>query len=150
MFNFLGIELNIVAMQMRLPASKLDELRTKIQTNLLTTTITLQDLQSITRLLNFKCQVFAPGRAFLRTLIDATVGVKQAKSKITVTSWMKLDLEIWQDFLNQYNGITLFPSRLWVSNDTIQLFTDSAGGRSGGFGIFSQQMGFWKVEGKIR
>lgn len=134
--TFLGIELDTVAMQMRLPASKLDELRTKVQTTILTPTITLQDLQSIIGLLNFACQVVAPGRAFIRRLIDATVGVKQAKSKITVTSWMKLDLEMWLDFLNQYNGITLFPSRLWVSNDTIQFFTDSAGGRSGGFGIF--------------
>lgn len=133
---FLGIELDTVAMQMRLPASKLDELRTKVQTTLLTPTITLQDLQSIIGLLNFACQVVAPGRAFIRRLIDATVGVKQAKSKITVFSWMKLDLEMWLDFLNQYNGITLFPGMLWVSNDTIQLFTDSAGGRSGGFGIF--------------
>lgn len=44
-----------------------------------------------------------------------------------------------QCFLNQYNGITFFRSRLWVSNDTIQLFTDSAEGMSrggGGFGIF--------------
>lgn len=105
-------------------------------------------------LLNFACQVVVLGWAFIRRLIDATVGVRQAKSKITVTSWMKLDLEMCLDFLIKYNGITFFPSRLWVSNHTIQLFTDSAGGRSGGFGIFfPQQMGFWKVAasmGKIR
>ena len=74
----------------------------------------------------------ASGRAFIRSLINATIGVKRPKHKITVTSGMRLDLE----FLNHFNGITLFPERLWVSNDTFQFFTDSAGGRSGGFGIF--------------
>ena len=33
---------------------------------------------------------------------------------------MRLDLVTWLEFLNHYNGITLFPERLWVSNDTLQ------------------------------
>ena len=45
---------------------------------------------------------------------------------------MRLDLE----FLNHFNGITRFPERLWVSNDTLQFITDSAGGRSGGLSIY--------------
>ena len=49
---------------------------------------------------------------------------------------MGLDLDTWLEFLNHYNGITLFPERLSVSSDTLLFFTDSAGGRSGGFGIF--------------
>ena len=49
---------------------------------------------------------------------------------------MRLDLVTWLEFLNHYNGKTLFPERLWVSNDTLQFFTDSAGGRSGGLVYF--------------
>lgn len=68
-------------MQMRLPKDKLTDLRTGIQNSLLAKTITLQDLQSIIGFLNFACQVVAPGRAFIRRLIDATKGVKKAKHK---------------------------------------------------------------------
>lgn len=100
MLNFLGIELDTVAMQMRLLVSKLHELRTKIQTTLLTPTFTLQNLQSIIGLLDFACQAVALSWTFMCRLIDATVGVKRAKSKITVTPWMKLDLEMWLHFLN--------------------------------------------------
>ena len=59
---------------------------------------------------------------------------------------MRLDFVTWLEFLNHYNGITLFPERLWVSNDTLQFFfTDGAGGRSGFFGIlFNNKWAFGK------
>jgi nitrogen regulatory protein PII-like uncharacterized protein len=39
-------------------------------------------------------------------------------------------------FLSQYNGITVMLDTLWSSNDSIELFTDSVGGRIKGFGIY--------------
>ena len=134
--TFLGIEFDTVGMTMRLPQDKLTELQRRIHETLHTSKTTLRDLQSIIGLLNFASQVVASGRAFIRRLIAATIGVKRPKHKIRVTSGMRLDLVTWLEFLNHYNGITLFPERLWVSSDTLQFFTDSAGGRSGGFGIF--------------
>jgi hypothetical protein len=41
-------------------------------------------------------------------------------------------------FLSQYNGITVMLDTLWSSNDSIELFTDSVGGRIKGFGIYFQ------------
>ena len=58
----------------------------------------------------------APGRAFMRRLIDATIGIKHAKFKIRVSTSMRLDLEMWLRFLDNYNGVTLLPERLWVAN----------------------------------
>ena len=58
---------------------------------------------------------------------------------------MRLDFVTWLEFLNHYNGITLFPERLWVSNDTLQFFFLQmvlAAGR-GFWYIISQQVGFW-------
>ena len=37
--------------------------------------VTLKEVQSLNGLLNFACSVIRPGRAFLRRLIDLTVGV---------------------------------------------------------------------------
>ena len=126
--TFLGIQLDTLSMQMRLPQDKLTELRTQIQHSLVVKKFTLQELQFIIGSLNFVCQVVAPGRAFLRRLIDATIGIKHAKFKIRVSTSMRLDLEMWLRFLDNYNGVTLFPERLWVANDSIQFYTDSSGG----------------------
>ena len=49
---------------------------------------------------------------------------------------MKADLEVWLDFLKQYNGVTVITDNVWVSNEKLELFTDSAGGSKGGYGIY--------------
>ena len=41
---------------------------------------------------------------------------------------------MWKTFLINYNGVTYFQANYWVSNENIQLFTDSAG--SVGFGLY--------------
>ena len=51
---------------------------------------------------------------------------------------MREDIKVWQSFLSQYNGITVMLDTLWSSNDSIELFTDSAGGRNKGFDIYFQ------------
>ena len=75
--TFLGIEFDTVGMTMRLPQDKLTELQRRIHETLHTSKTTLRDLQSIIGLLNFASQVVASGRAFIRRLIDATIGVKR-------------------------------------------------------------------------
>ena len=39
--------------------------------------VTLRELQSLIGLLNFACLVVVPGTAFLRRLINLTIGVKR-------------------------------------------------------------------------
>jgi hypothetical protein len=46
---------------------------------------------------------------------------------------MREDLKVWLSFLSDYNGITVMLDNVWTSNETICLFTDSAGGRDKGF-----------------
>ena len=53
----------------------------------------------------------------MRRLIDDTIGIKHAKFKIRVSTSMRLDSEMWLPSLDNYNGVTLFPERLWVAND---------------------------------
>jgi hypothetical protein len=136
--TFFGVGLDTVEMQMRLPQAKLIELQNQLRATLQVKKLTLHELQSIIGFLNFVCQVVSPGRAFIRRLIDATVGIRKARHKIRVTSSMRLDFEMWLEFLDRYNGVTLFLERFWVNNATLQFFTYSSGGPSGGFGIFFQ------------
>ena len=107
---------------MGLPQDKLTELQRRTQEISHTSKTTFRDLQSIIGLLNFASQVVESDRAFIRRLIDATIGVKRPKHKIRETSGMRQDLVTLLEFLNHYNGTSLFPERLWVSNDTLQFF----------------------------
>ena len=73
--KFLGLEVDTVAMEVRLPDDKLNDLKTCVQNtiNRKGKKITLRELQSLIGKLNFACRAIAPGRAFLRRLIDATI-----------------------------------------------------------------------------
>lgn len=138
---FLGVEFDSMLMIMRLPVDKLIELKSKIRLVIQAKKVTLKEMQSLLGSLNFACRVIAPGRAFCRRLIDSTVGVKRPHHKIRVSKNMKKDLALWLQFLESYNGVTLITDPAWVTNDTLQLFTDSAGGSLGGFGIYFK--GHW-------
>ena len=74
---FAGIELDTVLMEARLPKEKLDKCRELLSAFLRRRKVTLQEIQSLTGLLNFACTVVVPGRAFLRRLIDLTIGVQK-------------------------------------------------------------------------
>lgn len=72
-----GIEVDFIDMMSRLPPDKLDKCRTLVYKFSRRKKVTLQELQSLIGVLNFACLVVVPGRAFLRRLIDLTIGVKK-------------------------------------------------------------------------
>ena len=132
--SFLGLEIDTDDMTVRIPQEKVAEIITKINGLMLQKKTTLRDLQSLIGSLNFVCRAIKPGRPFIRRLIDATRGVSKPNFRIRVTREMKSDLNMWLVFFDQFNGISVFNDKLWVSNAHIQLFTDSLGKRRNGFG----------------
>jgi hypothetical protein len=92
---------------MRLPQDKIIELTNRLKTCLDAKKVSLRDLQSLLGLLNFACQVVAPGRAFSRRLINATCKVAKPHHRIRVSQEMREDLKVWLSFLSDYNGITV-------------------------------------------
>ncbi|XP_062599327.1 uncharacterized protein LOC134260800 [Saccostrea cucullata] len=122
-------------MTMSLPTDKINKLQENINTVLQAKKVTLKQMQSLLGLLNFACRVVAPGRAFCRRLINSTLGIKKQHHKIRITQNIKLDLIVWTTFLKDFNGVSVINTPL-VDSHTVQLFTDSAGGERGGFGIY--------------
>lgn len=102
-------------------------------------------LQSLIGLLNFAYKTVAPGRAFCRRLIDATIGIKKPHHFIRVNRGMREDLAVWQQFLDQYNGVTVISSVMWTSDYSLHWFTDRAGGPLGVPDILLQPLGSWQV-----
>ncbi|KAI8515695.1 hypothetical protein Bbelb_065080 [Branchiostoma belcheri] len=70
--SFLGIELDTIAMEARLPLDKLYRCKNAVQEFIQRSSASLKEIQSLVGLLNHVCQVVSPGRAFLRRLIDLT------------------------------------------------------------------------------
>ena len=125
---FLGITLDTVQMEARLPENMLQKARELLCNFLGRNKVTLRKLQSLIGVLNFACSVVVPGRAFLRRLIDLTVGVSRPYHYIRLTRQVKLDMQIWQEFLVDFNGKAFFIDERFVSGDYLELYTDASGG----------------------
>ena len=89
--------------------------------------VTLQEIQSLTGLLNFACTVVVPGRAFLRRLIDLTIGVRKPHFLIRLSKDVKEDLLVWQSFLSGFNGRSFFLADQWKNSNQLELYTDASG-----------------------
>ena len=144
---FMGIELDSLLFEARLPQDKLQKCRALIREFLNQKSVTLRSLQSLIGVLNFACSVIVPGRTFLRRLIDLTIGVKQPYHHIKIKSEVKLDLTTWLEFLDNHNGISMFIDECWASSDKLRLYTDASGSIGyGGFLNTSWFYGKWPVQ----
>ena len=125
--SFAGIELDSVLMEARLPPDKLIKCQDLISGFLRRRKVTLREIQSLTVVLNFACTVVVPGRAFLRRLIDLTIGIRHLHFLIRLTREIKEDLKVWQQFLSGFNGRSFFLSVDWANSHHLKLYTDASG-----------------------
>lgn len=138
---FLGLELDTVHMTVRIPEQKIQEVIQKITEVLSHRKNTLKKMQSLIGSLGFCCRAIPMGRPFSRRLIDSICGLTKPFHRVRLKRTLRLDLNMWLAFLRDFNGLSLFHDKFWVSNEDVQLFTDSAGGEQLGFGIYFQ--GHW-------
>ena len=130
--QFAGITLDSVKQEARLPEDKLQKCRTLLESFRKRRKVTLRELQSVIGLLNFTCSVIVPGRAFLRRMIDLTVGVRCPHHHIRLTKESRQDIEVWLRFLESFNGRSFFLDERWENSSSLELFTDAAGSKGYG------------------
>lgn len=138
---FLGLELDSNKMTVKIPLEKIQEVVIKIKDILSHQKSTLKKVQSLIGSLNFCCRAIVIGRPFSRRLINSICGLSKPHYHIRIKKEIRRDLEMWLLFLQNFNGISVFHDAFWVSNEDVQLFSDSAGGEGLGFGVFYQ--GHW-------
>jgi hypothetical protein len=140
---FLGVELDSIKMMARLPLDKLMRYTKNVEDNLGKEKITLRDLRSLIGQLQFATLVVCPGRAFLRRLINLTIGHKVPQYFIRLTKVAKLDLVMWHKFLSGYNGKTFMYPPHEADSDLIHLYTDAS--KHGFGGTYGSQwiQGIW-------
>ena len=142
--TFLGILIDTVKLEMRLPEEKLATLRTLLQQWHTVKKTTKRNLLSLIGSLSFAAKVIPAGRIFIRRLIDLSMSVKKLHHHIKLNSSTRADIKWWLDFLPSWNGTGLMLRTEWDDAADINLCTDTAG--SLGFGAYFQRawiMGKW-------
>lgn len=90
--TFLGIELDTMKMQARLPQEKVDKIKLALHSIKHRKKVSLRELQSLIGLLNYACCVVVPGRAFLRRLINLTKGKSRPHHYIRLNKQARFDI----------------------------------------------------------
>jgi hypothetical protein len=141
---FLGIELDTVAMEARLDASRLAELRALCLAWQSKGAASAIELQSLAGKLNFACSVVRPGRIFIRHILQRIRAIAQMRSERTGRPLPRIaqvslppevheDVSWWAEFLPRWNGKSLLYDRAWEDAPSIQLVTDACGVGYGGY-----------------
>lgn len=139
--RFLGIEIDSVLMECRLPADKLSDLKLVVCRARGVKKLRLRELQSLLGKLQFACRIIPMGRVFCRRLAMASAGVTIPTHFVRLPVAVREDLSIWSVFLEQFNGRALMMEGP-VTNEELELSTDASG--SVGFGAYFQ--GSWCAE----
>jgi len=147
--TFLGIEIDTVAGQLRLPQDKLVRLQASILQWMQPHDRTVpkrsgkkRDLLSLIGLLHHATKVVRPGRAFVQNLIDAAASVPALDHHVHLSPAAKADLCWWHSFLPMWNGVSVLPPE----SPGFTLVSDASG--SWGCGALSESRWFqlpWPV-----
>ena len=106
---FLGIELDSMSMQIRLPDEKLCNLKTLIAKWSWKSSATKKEVQSLVGHFQHAATVVKPGRTFLRHLIDLAASVKAQHHRVHLRSRAMSDMHWWKMFLVRWNGCSVIP-----------------------------------------
>ncbi len=123
----MGILLDTVKMQARLPPDKIEKLYAIFEEFQHRRSCTLKELQSLIGTLNFACKVVPPGRPFIQRMIALTRNVSKQHHHIKLTAGFFHDQKMWREFISHWNGANFFLSSRWHDSDTLDLHTDDSG-----------------------
>lgn len=135
---FLGLEIDTVALMVRVPVQKRVELVSLLQKFIDRKPITIKQLQSSLSMLNFATKAIAPGRAFVRRMHNATIDIINPHHFIRLKQEMKDDMHLLLNVLQDFNGKVYFSELEWSSYLILDLFTDNAGAQDLGCGAYFQ------------
>lgn len=123
--EYLGIELDSVKMEARLPEEKTNRIYGLIKDMSQRRSCTKRELLSLLGHLNFAARVIPAGRSFVSYLLQLAHSVEKLHHHVNITSECRKDLDMWAQFLAQWNGISFFLDKTVLAQD-IELYTDAS------------------------
>ena len=124
--GFLGMEIDTMAMQVRLPADKLQRLRELTQSWAGRKAGKKRELLSLLGVLNHACKAVWQGRSFLRRLIDLASSVRKLDHFVCLNASAQSDICWWHHFAESWNGISML-TELKYSHPDVTLTSDASG-----------------------
>ena len=124
--SFLGIEVDTVTLQLRLPQEKVLKLCEKLQSCIHSRSLTKRDLQSLVGMLQLATKVVRPGRPFLHCLYAMQQIVKLPLHHIRLNAPARADILWWYFIMDRWNGISILWSLKRQSAD-LSVFSDASG-----------------------
>ena len=109
---YLGLEIDCVKQEIRVPVHKVQALRIQIQAILERRKLSLKAIQSLVGSLNFVCRAITPGRAFTRRLIALSRGLRKPHHKVRISAGQNSTYWCGLTFSTILWGIAFPPSRL--------------------------------------
>ena len=125
--TFLGIEMDSIAMELRLPQKKISELKGLIRCWLGRRSCVKRELQSLVGKLQHACKVVRPGRSFLRRMFELLAGVHKDHHHIRLNTSFRSDLVWWDTFLEAWNGKSILRRPFDDAVEDVSLFSDASG-----------------------
>ena len=125
---FLGILFDTVNMTIRLDDERLAAMHAELTLWNERTSASREELQSLIGVLSFAAKVVAPGRTFLRRMIDHMKSLPQDSDSTTqhaLSNTFDLDLQWWRKFLTQWNGVCIVPDVQWSHAHALFIYTDA-------------------------
>ena len=121
--EYLGIILDSIRMEARLPTEKVSRITEFIEVFLKRKSCTKRELLSLLGHLNYACKVIYPGRAFVSYLIRLSCSVKELHHHIKLSNECCLDLQMWHMFLQTWNGVSFFLDYKETTADELRFYT---------------------------
>jgi hypothetical protein len=134
--QYLGIELDTLTMEARLPPEKVQRIISVLKHFLTLKRCTKQQLLSLLGHLSFAAKVVIGGRTFVARLIELSTCIKGLHDFINISQESKEDVWMWLTLLTNWNGVSVFHDNEFITNNDLALYTDSSS--SVGFGAFNQ------------
>ena len=132
--TFLGITIDTLANELRLPPDKLTRLRSLLAEWGDRKVCNQRELESLIGLLNHACKVIRPGRSFLRRMLNLLKSPhvrhtgRRPTRHIRLNREFRSDLLWWRTFAEQWNGVAIAAPR---DPQGVQIVTSDASGTWG-------------------
>ena len=121
--TFLGVEIDSVRLELRLPLSKLTRVRRLLTTWHARRSGPLSEFESLVGHLSHVATVLRQGRVFLRHSYIALASARSRQQFVHINEIIRADLLWWEYFLQHWNGRMFFRRR----DPSFHVFTDASG-----------------------
>ena len=145
--TFLGIEMDTIRMEARLPQDKLTRIKEQLSTWLGKKKATKREILSLVGSLQHASKIVQPGRTFTARMYSTAAKVKELQHFTRLNKDYRSDLHWWHTFINSWNGVSFLRLAHLQTTFDYHIQTDASG--SWGCGAFFSTQWFqfpWSTE----